>query len=319
MTTDLQLNDRNYRKGLYEVADGCFAYLQPDGGWGWSNAGLVRGGGETLLVDTLFDLHLTREMLETMSTVTDTAPIRTLVNTHANGDHCYGNQLVAGVEIIAAEAAAHEMGDVPPAALVAMLSGNLPSEVQAYVRECFGAFDFEGITPTLPTRTFNKHLSLEAAGQRVELIEVGPAHTGGDILVHFPDAKTCYTGDILFVTGTPIVWAGPFSNWVAACDLLLSMDLDAIVPGHGPLTDAAGPTTVKNYLQYVYAEARQRFDGGMTARDAAFDIDLGPYSDLGDSERLVVNVASAYREFDPTLARSAAPVLFAQMAEIRRA
>ena len=45
------------------MADGVFAYLQPDGSWGWSNAGLVVGDSGSLLVDTLFDLKLTREMI----------------------------------------------------------------------------------------------------------------------------------------------------------------------------------------------------------------------------------------------------------------
>jgi hypothetical protein len=45
-----------YSKGLHDLGRGCFAYLQPDGSWGWSNAGLVTDGDQTLLVDTLFDL-----------------------------------------------------------------------------------------------------------------------------------------------------------------------------------------------------------------------------------------------------------------------
>jgi len=49
----------SYTKGLHELGDGCYAYLQPDGSWGWSNAGLVVGDGASLLVDTLFDLRLT--------------------------------------------------------------------------------------------------------------------------------------------------------------------------------------------------------------------------------------------------------------------
>ena len=80
-----------YSKGLHELGDNCFAYLQPDGGWGWSNAGLVVGDGQSLLVDTLFDTKLTAAMLDTMATHTVAAPIDSLVNTHANGDHCYGN------------------------------------------------------------------------------------------------------------------------------------------------------------------------------------------------------------------------------------
>src|SRR5258705_13853171 len=97
-----------YSKGLHDLGDGCYAYLQPDGGWGWSNAGLIVGDGSSLLVDTLFDLRLTGEMLAAMETVTTAAPIGTLVNTHANGDHCYGNELVNGAEIVASSAAAEE-------------------------------------------------------------------------------------------------------------------------------------------------------------------------------------------------------------------
>ena len=49
-----------FTKGLHDLGQGSFAYLQPDGSWGWSNAGLITHGEESLLVDTLFDLHLTR-------------------------------------------------------------------------------------------------------------------------------------------------------------------------------------------------------------------------------------------------------------------
>ena len=93
--------DASYLRGAQELGEGCVAYLQPDGGWGWSNAGLVVGDGASLLIDTLFDLELTAEMLGSFAPHTRSAPITTLLNTHANGDHCYGNQLVDGAEIIA--------------------------------------------------------------------------------------------------------------------------------------------------------------------------------------------------------------------------
>ncbi len=83
-----------YTKGLQDLGNGCYAYLQPDGSWGWSNAGLVVDSGESLLVDTLFDLKLTREMLDAMRRAEPkaAATIGTLVNTHSNGDHCFGNR-----------------------------------------------------------------------------------------------------------------------------------------------------------------------------------------------------------------------------------
>ncbi|NDC57001.1 MAG: flagellar type III secretion system protein FlhB [Alphaproteobacteria bacterium] len=52
-----------YRRGLADLGNGSFAWMQPDGSWGWSNAGLISDGDQSLLVDTLFDLKLTRDML----------------------------------------------------------------------------------------------------------------------------------------------------------------------------------------------------------------------------------------------------------------
>lgn len=127
-----------YDKGLIEVADGVFAYLQPDGGWGWSNAGLVVGDGHSLLVDTLFDLKLTQDMLDEMEPLIENSPIANLVNTHANGDHCYGNQLVTGAEVITSEASAVEMEELPPAMLAAMMQADFGEVTNAYLKEALG-------------------------------------------------------------------------------------------------------------------------------------------------------------------------------------
>lgn len=310
------LHRRDYDQGLVEVAEGCFAYLQPDGGWCLSNAGLLAGSGESLLVDTLTNVPLTADMLRAMAPITAAAPIRTLAITHGNLDHYFGNQLVEGARIVASAATAHEMATGPtPASMQALVDADLGPEVSGFLRHAFGRFDWSGIDVTLPDATFEGRLELNAGGRQAQLIEVGPAHTAGDTICHLPDDKVVFTGDILFVFGTPIVWAGPFANWIRACDLLIELDADVYVPGHGPLTDRRGIEGVKAYLDYVYTEARARFDAGMSSRDAAFDIDLGPYADWGDPERIVVNVMSAYREFDPSQPEVDRLELFTRMAQ----
>lgn len=308
-----------YVNGLHELGDACYAYLQPDGSWGWSNAGLVVGDGVSLLVDTLFDLKLTRKMLDTMAALTASAPIGTLLNTHANGDHCYGNQLVQGVAIVASEATALEMSEVPPAMLHAL--NTAAGEVGQLFRHFFGAFDFDGIDVTMPTRTFSGRLDVEVGGREVQLIEVGPAHTRGDTIAYVPDAKTVYTGDILFIGGTPIVWAGPLSNWVAACDLMLSMDIETVVPGHGPLTDKTGIASVRDYLAFVDGAASARHATGMDALDAARDIahEVGAREEFkgwGEFGRIAVNVDTAYRSFDPSYVAPNVVEQFRRMAEL---
>lgn len=112
-----------YQRGLHEIGDGLFAWLQPDGGWGWSNAGLIAhgtpGDGAAALVDTLFDTALTAEMLAGMERATGfgAATIGQVVNTHANGDHTHGNHLLENAEIIASQASAREMEAFSPALL----------------------------------------------------------------------------------------------------------------------------------------------------------------------------------------------------------
>jgi glyoxylase-like metal-dependent hydrolase (beta-lactamase superfamily II) len=148
-----------------------------------------------------------------------------------------------------------------------------------------------------PTQTFTGRLDLKVGDKGVRLIEVGPAHTAGDVLVHVPTDRTVFTGDILFIDGTPIMWEGPVGNWLLACEAILEMDVDHIVPGHGPLTDRAGVRAVHDYLGYITQEARKRYDAGLSAADAAFDIGLGRFDAWSDAERLAVNVDTLYREF----------------------
>ncbi|MFL5862529.1 MAG: MBL fold metallo-hydrolase [Solirubrobacteraceae bacterium] len=309
-----------YTHGLHELGDGLFAYLQPDGGWGWSNAGLITGETSSLLVDTLYDLKLTRAMLEAMAPVVAGAPIDAALNTHANPDHCFGNELLpSATEIYASAASAAEMGVLSPDVLQALKSApGMPPDLADFVAHAFGPFDFSDITFRPPSQTFQGRMELRVGDRAVTFLELGPAHTGGDTIVHVPDASTVFTGDLLFVDGTPIVWAS-LSNWICACDRIIELEAATLIPGHGPVTDAAGARDVRRYLTYIADEARQRFEAGMDATAAADDIDISDFADWGDSERIAANVVAAYRELDPSLPVTTPPELFARMAAWRAA
>lgn len=87
-----------FTQGVHDIGNGVYGYVQPDGTWGWSNAGLIVSRGETLLVDTLMSRSLTRTMLADFARVDGGDHIDRLVNTHANPDHFVGNGLVEGAE-----------------------------------------------------------------------------------------------------------------------------------------------------------------------------------------------------------------------------
>src|SRR5260370_35237279 len=123
-----------YSRGLHDLGNNIYAYLQPDGTWGWSNAGIITDGEVSLLIDTLFDLKLTGEMLDTMRrSIPAASHIEMLVNTHANGDHYFGNELVADAQIIASRRTADEMREsIKPEQFACLTNkANVPGQVTA--------------------------------------------------------------------------------------------------------------------------------------------------------------------------------------------
>ena len=276
-------------------------WTPPATGWGRANAGLVTGRDRSLLVGTLFDVPSTRDMLRALDGPARDAPITTVVNTHGDPDHWFGNQLLAGAEIIATEAAADEMRAADPG--------------QAALSSLFDAFDFTTVVPTYPTLTFRHRMDLDVGGTAVELIEVGPAHTAGDLIVHVPSARTVFAGDLVFVDSTPMVWVGPIQRCVEACLLMLGLDIDVVVPGHGPVTTKDGVRTTIDYLRHVHEQAFRRWQAGMDVFDAAHDIDLGRFGRLAEPERLLANVFAVYRELGASLPDLAKPQLIDLMAK----
>ncbi|MFC1896437.1 MBL fold metallo-hydrolase [Thermodesulfobacteriota bacterium] len=259
------------------------------------------GKDKSLLVDTLFDLTLTKEMIRSIREAVPEEPaVDIVVNTHVNGDHCYGNELFQGAQIIASQACAEEFArEIPPRVMVETLKA-APGmgTLGRYFTECFGRFDFEGIMLTPPTATFEKEMEIDLGSKTVRLIEVGPCHTRGDILVLVPENRLLFAGDILFVDGTPVMWEGPVANWVAACDRILDLDVETIVPGHGPVAGKKAVRQARDYWIFLEEQARKRFDEGVPSDEAARQLLHSPYSSWGDPERVVINVHTLYREFE---------------------
>ena len=308
-----------FTKGLHDLGNGLWGYLQPDGSWGWSNAGLIEDSGETLLVDTLFDVPKTEEMLAEMRRAVPAArDISTVVNTHGNGDHVFGNQLFEGKRIIATQGCIDDMKSRPPTQLQDWnrnwrnmgVAGHFWWEVMG------SKFDFSTVRMTLPNETFSGEKTLKIGDKEVLLVDVSPAHTRGDALVYVPKDRTVFTGDMLFVKGHPAIWAGPVSNWIAACDRMLGWDLEVVVPGHGAITDKNGIRALRDYLAYLLTESKKRRDAGMGYIEAAESISLEAFRDWGEAERIYVNVHACYRELAANEDRAAGEVARMELLEL---
>jgi 2-keto-4-pentenoate hydratase/2-oxohepta-3-ene-1,7-dioic acid hydratase in catechol pathway/glyoxylase-like metal-dependent hydrolase (beta-lactamase superfamily II) len=306
-----------YERGLHKVADSVWAWTLPDGGYGWSNAALISGDGASLLVDTLFDLPLTAEMLSAMRPITDQAPITDAVITHSNGDHTHGNQLLdPSVRILAAEATSEEIAHGMAPEMIAMTqTADLGPIGSPYMRDRFGYFDFSGIKLRNADETFADRLSITVGGRAIEVLNLGPAHTAADSVVHVPDAGVLVAGDLLFVGTTPVVWTGPIANWVAACDTMIALDAPTVIPGHGPITDADGIRALRGYLVHVSEQTDAAYQKGLSFQEAVDDIDLAEYADWLDPERVVTNVYTHYRELGAEVPELGIVALFGLQAD----
>lgn len=301
-----------YRWGARSVADGSVAYLQPNGGLGEANVGLIVGDDASLVIDTCWDHRQARRMLEAFEPWTREHPIATVVNTHSNGDHWWGNALMpADATIITSRSSLAAMRAETPAAFAALACGlavaaRLPipgppgRSAKEGARE-FGPFNFAGVRRRFPDTTFTGTTTVRVGGRELTLREVGPAHTPGDLMVFDHEAGTVFAGDILFIGVTPIMWEGPARNWAAALAAIIDFGPTAIVPGHGPIPELDRVRELKEYFQWLDAAARESYAAGVDAPEAAYRMlrspgfRASPWASWQRPELIVVAVATQYR------------------------
>jgi cyclase len=259
-----------WESGVKQVAPNIYAYIQSRATWYWNNAGFIVGNDYVVVVDSLATVGLTQQFRDEIRKITD-KPIRYLINTHHHGDHTYGNHVFAGATII--------------------------SHATDLWNAIFPEFNFRGIAATPADITFDRQLVLHMDGREVRLLHLGPGHTVGDIIVCLPEEGIIFASDLIFLYSTPLGMEGSFAGWLTNMDAMAKLGAQTYVPGHGPVCGAEGLNLCRDYLVFVQSEAGKRFDKGMTVEQAAKDIDLGPFKQWPNHERVMLNLERLWREF----------------------
>ncbi len=287
---------------LKEIGQNVYACTLEDKGFGFNNSGFINIG-DGVIIDTHYDLKHTQLQKDLILSVASKPP-KTLINTHHNGDHTWGNQLYADLEIIAHEKCAEEMQAEKDSNIVQLFQGLQAGGLDAippglrWFFEDVAEFDYKEIDLTLPNRLINDRLDLDLDGTPCEIIPVGPAHTSNDLVVHLPAHSIVFVSDILFWKCTPIGWSGTNEQWLKAIDLVVSLKPGIVVPGHGPLCGINELLEMKDYLEYVYDESKKLFDRGVTdPLEAAKQIDIYKYINWTQPERIIWTVSRAFRDF----------------------
>jgi len=181
-----------------EVADGVFAFVQPDGSWWINNTAFLVGGQGVVSIDTCSTERRTREYLAAIRGVTE-KPIRALINTHHHGDHTNGNRLLAPAAVIGHE----RMRE-------ALVTQGLPGPEYAAV---WGDVEWGKLELEPPFITFQDEITVHVDQTRCQVVNAGTAaHTVSDSYVWIPDHSVLISGDLVFNGGTPFLLMGSISG-----------------------------------------------------------------------------------------------------------
>jgi cyclase len=264
---------------LQRLAEGVWAYVQPDGGWMINNTGLVDDASGATSIDVTSTAARTRAYLGAAEEVAS-SPVRRVILTHSHPDHCNGASLLPDAEIIAHRRVADDL--------------RAPHRLAPHI---FTPFVQGDVAPRIPTLVFDDALTIAPEGRRIEVRHPGtPAHTTGDSYVWLPAERVLFTGDLVFHGGTPFALSGSPVGWLRALEQMASLEPEIVVPGHGRVGGPELFAPVADYLRFLIDAAADARTRGLSPLEAARRLDLGRFTGLAEKERIVGNLHRAIAE-----------------------
>jgi cyclase len=282
------------RTEMKQLAPGVHAFLQREApgqsNFSVSNYGIVEGPRTMLAIDAGGAPQHARNFLAAARPLGK--PFDRVVITHEHPDHSTGLPVFPdGIEVISQEETRAQLVKMGTPATPAYWKTNpawgRPDDVNRIV---------------LPTVTFRERMSLYYGDLRVDLVWPGLAHTSGDALIHVPDRRVLFLGDIGFFGVTPLNGSGFIQDWIKVCDALIADPANEImVPGHGPVGGRQDLQEMRDYLALLLDAGRKGIAAGISAGRAAAELDLGKYATWTDADRVANNMARLYSELRGTI------------------
>ena len=211
-------------QNLYEVLGGAGA-----------RGGAYIGDDAVLLIDSKMDQKSVEQVHTELKKLTD-KPVKFLVNTHADGDHVRGNRYQPETAVIIAHENCRKEFFIPG-------RDGKPSE-----------WNDPGLLRFTPSVTFQDETTVYLGTKKVELRYFGVGHTTGDAVVYFPEEKTAFVGDQIFIGRPQLIHAykggNSFGHVQVLEKMLAALDAQKFCSGHSDPVDRA---TVERHIQQIKA------------------------------------------------------------------
>ncbi|WP_417666837.1 MBL fold metallo-hydrolase [Roseibium sp.] len=244
-----------------------------------NNLSFIVTGDGVIVVNGSSAYLLAKALHDEIKKITD-QPVKLVINENGQGHAMLGNSYWAelGVPILAHVDAAAEFDD---------RAGQSLASMQRYNKE-----KAEGTTIVAPTETFEDQKIIEMGRFRIEVLNLGPAHSPGDIAVWLPEQKLVIAGDMAFHERMlPIFQETITADWLESWENFEALGALYVIPGHGHPTNMDQVRRyTKDYLVYLRGKIQEVLDSGGGLEDSYY-VDQSPYKHLDTFEELATRNA----------------------------
>jgi glyoxylase-like metal-dependent hydrolase (beta-lactamase superfamily II) len=256
---------------LDKISDRIYANTKGETG---GNVGIIVLDKRVVAVDAQYPVS-GADFRNSIPDYTD-KPVSHLLLTHIHGDHIFGNQAFEDCEIVAHRRLKEKMEENLHASWAPSNLEKMLEEVRKTRPD--SAWLYEGLRIVLPTETFDNKYNIDG----VEMWHL-PGHTDGSSIVYIPDDRVLFAGDTMFAKTFP--WGGdPTADpdeWIESYKAIIAMDVDVIVPGHGPLCGKDEFEIQLAWFEAVKEEMKRLLAAGASEEEV---VEFDGYPDFYESE-----------------------------------
>lgn len=299
---------------LEQLAEGVYAAIALAGGGSGSNAGMIDLGDRTLVFDTFLTPQAADELRAAAEHLLG-RPVAYVINGHWHCDHIQGNQAFGGETAIIATGRTRELIESQGAEALLQFKTRSQEHLQSLEARRAEAQDeaernelalqiaedqeivacAPRLALRLPDQTFEERLVFHGSGRTAELLCYGGGHTDSDAFLVLPNERLAFLGDLGFVQYHLSMARGLSQEWLRILARLSALNLQTIVPGHGPVGTPADFEGEARYIQAIEQIVADAIKNGKTSEEAQATPIPAAFQTWAWREGFAYNIAALYK------------------------